>query len=284
MIDRQSINASLITSMIAIVLVVIVLAGSAMSFVSALLSPGVNDDDPAEPITRLVQSHQERSEVYRDRFAGRSIFYTPRPWPSPPRPTPPPPPPPPPDDPPGGDDPVEIDDTPPPPPPPPADYEGPPVLFVLGREVYFRTDDEDSPMIRVALREQNEAHGVAVLAIDSPRTVTLGHRGGEYEIALFSWGMPGIQSDALASEDTEQIPGLVTLSEDGEEVRRSGRPRSDDPRPTDTGRPTGRDRAQPADRGRGQPAERGRPQRPAGRGSERGSGRDRSTPERGRPR
>lgn len=282
MIDRQSINASLITSMIAIVLVVIVLAGSAMSLVSAVLSPGVNDEDPAERITSLVQAHEERSSVYRDRFAGRSIFYTPRPWPSPPpTPRPAPPPPPPPDDV-DDDDPVpdEVDDTPPPPPPPPVDYEGPPVLFVLGREVYFRTDDEERPMIRVALREHNEEHGVSVLAIDSPRTVTLGHRGGQYEIALFSWGMPGIQSDALASEDTEQIPGLVTLSEDGEEVRRSGRPRSEDPRPADRGRPTGRDRAQPADRGRGQPADRGRPQQPAGRGS----GRDRSTPDRGRPR
>lgn len=281
MIDRQSINASLLSSVIAILIVVLILAGSALSFAGALFGPRVNDDDPGKEFARLVDQHQEKSAIYRERFSGRSIFYSPQPWPQPPRPEPPrvePPEP----------DPREVEheeeDEPeepvePPPPPPPSTYEGPEVLFVLGNEVYFRTGDDEVPMVRVAVRSRHAELGVHVIDIDSPRTVTLGHRGGEYEVPLFTWGMPGIQSESVvSSEDSDQIPGLVTRTEDGEErVRRSGRSREDDGRVT--GRPSGR--ATPTrgtDRGR-QP-ERGT-QRDTGRGREaqpRGGGDGRARP------
>jgi len=174
MIDRDSINASMLTSAAAIAVAVIVLLASAWSVVGAIFIGGDNANDPSELIARFVEQHEADTKLYQARVNGRSAFFRP---PSRPRHDPEPEPEPEPDpelEPEPEPDPEPEPEPEPPPPPVPDEYGGPAVMYVLGDMVVFRngTPGEAGTRVRVGQKRGE----VDVVSVDPPRSVRLGYQ------------------------------------------------------------------------------------------------------------
>jgi hypothetical protein len=210
MINRDSITASMVTSVIAIAIAAIVLAGSAWSAISAIFIGANGAQEPSDRIAQLVQEHRDDIELYRARIDGRSAFFRPPPR----RSSPPPPPPPPP-----SDDVEEVEEEvepppPPPPPPPPVpnDYNGPPVLYVLGDMVVFRSSSPGEAGLRIRVGQKR--NGIDVVAVMPPRSVRLGYQPdgferAEFDVPIFDWVMPGLAQEHTASDS--DIQGLIMV-------------------------------------------------------------------------
>lgn len=167
--------------------------------------------DQANVIGQILEDNpiMERAQ---NRFSGRSIFYIPK---EPRRPTPPPPPPPPRVE-------REPAPTPPPAPPPsaPAKYAGPGIRGILGNEVFF----ESGKRVKVG----DSTDGVDVLRINSPFSIRLGWKRGEYEVSLFAEEIPdffgkapyeGSRASTLLSLETMTIPPQSQSERDAAQAR-----------------------------------------------------------------
>jgi hypothetical protein len=208
MINRDSINANVITSVIALALAIgALLFWLVPSVFSAMLVGSNGVQNPSEQIARLVEQHEQQMVEYQARFNGRSAFFRPpaRPVALPPPPPPPPPPP--------KEEPVEEPEEEPPPPPPPAppaEYGGPPVLYVLGDLVVFRAESPGGQQRRVRVGQERE--GLKVLSVHPPRKVVVQFEYGEYDVPIFNWAMP--ESSVGLNGIGAAVPGLLVADGD----------------------------------------------------------------------
>lgn len=161
-------NGPFIICVIAVGITIVIAVSAIPGVASAIFSPSPNTKT-ASIIDDLLTEHETVAKVGRDRFIGRSPFFVPKRPPSRPRSRP-----------------VtsQPDREPEPPkdiPPqgPPSSYTGPKPTSLLGANVFFRTSDT---WIEVG----EEKNGVTVIQVKDPWTVTLGHKGGEYDVSL--WG------------------------------------------------------------------------------------------------
>jgi hypothetical protein len=212
MINRESINASMLTSVAALALAAIVLLAGAWSAVSAMFINANDRQDPSDRIAQLVAEHEEEISLHQARFNGRSAFFRP-----PPRRDPTPPPPPPPkveveeEEEKEVEEEVEVEPPPPPPPPVPSEYEGPPVLYVLGDMVVFRPSSPGEPGKRIRIGQ--ERNGIDIVSVDPPRSIRVGYQPegydrAEFNVPIFEWSMPGLARDQELSAGG--MPGLIT--------------------------------------------------------------------------
>ncbi|MCH2162621.1 MAG: hypothetical protein MK085_12215, partial [Phycisphaerales bacterium] len=183
-------NASLIVSLLAITTVVLVGLSAVPGLVSAAFTPN-QDTNTSAALEDMLPKHDEMAAVYRDRFVGRSPFFVP---PRPPgrpraRPTP---------QPRGGPAPGPA--APPPGAGPAAPAPGAKPTSLLGSSVYFR---DSGNWVEVGAEE----NGVKVLGIVDTWTVSLGHRGGEYDVSI--WGEREDEFFTKRYEGTLKSSGFV---------------------------------------------------------------------------
>ena len=199
-------TAPVITSFVAGVLIVLVVAVRVPPIMSAFVTSADANEELESAITTLVERHDESRQTYKNRFIGRSLFAPP---PDPPieRAAPPPPPP-------TREEPEDQGDAPPPPPPPPPSapitYTGPSVLFVIGDQVWFKPMQADAKKLRVRIGETRE--GVTVISTSPPWSVRVGYAGGEYDVELF-----GRMDESVftASNATNTNIGLIDVPAPG---------------------------------------------------------------------
>ena len=139
----------------------------------------------------LIQKHDQYVAVDIGRFNGRSAFYKPI------RIALPPPPPKPIEE--------EIPKEPDPiielgPPPPPLTYTGPPLIAIIGEEAWFRSTGAN-PVIR--LREGEELNGLKLTETMLPSMVKVEHRGGIYDVPLFTNEEPFFRDTPPAVSESE---------------------------------------------------------------------------------
>jgi hypothetical protein len=187
--QRVTFNGPLAWSLTAIGLVAIALIFWVFPILAAIFAPGAGVEEVGERFAVLMEEHEADQATYRDRFNGRSIFFTPRqqrrsePVVVKPR------------------DP-EPDPGPPPEPPPPATYNGPSIRAIIGDEVWFHGELRLSP--------GEEGDGVKVVSVDSPWSAKLQYGGGEYDVSLFERGTEALfGGSAVASADPS---GLVEVT------------------------------------------------------------------------
>jgi hypothetical protein len=208
MINRESINATTMTSAAAIALAAIVLLSTGWSAFSAIFIRTNGANDPSDGIARLIAEYEKDIELYQARFNGRSAFFRP---PARPAPAPPPPPPPPVEE--EEEEEVEEVEPPPPPPPPvPSEYDGPPVLYVLGDMVVFRSGTPGEPGKRIRVGQVRD--GIDIVSVSPPRSVRLGYQPdgyerGEFDVPIFDWSMPGLGGDEVSRGGA--LPGLIAV-------------------------------------------------------------------------
>jgi len=195
---RFSMNGSLVTSLAALALMVITLLVTVPPLLGAVFGRSAQGTDPADRIAMHVEQHKELMDTYKARFNGRSVFFRP---PPPPRRDPPPQ---------VVETPVREEPKPPPPPPPgppppPTNYQGPGVAVVLGDRVLFRNTTGRDGGTWIAVGEEKD--GIEVVATNAPRSVTVRHQRGEYEVPVFNWEMPFFQDSSMAGQP---IPGLIS--------------------------------------------------------------------------
>jgi len=188
---------SVVCLLVAAAFVIVQLPGLA----SAVFVPGISDDNTPKILKTALARHEEDSELYKERFAGRSIFFTP---PLPPRPTAP----------------VVVDTGPaepviaPPPPEPtiPVEYGGPAILALLGDQVHVT-----GPKI-LKLGQEDSSLGLTVLEFVPPWSVKVrwhkkpgNYAPGTYVVEMFQRDYDDIFSDTEGEEST--ISGLTQISE-----------------------------------------------------------------------
>jgi hypothetical protein len=205
-----AITPSLLTSLLALLVGLLVLLVYVPGLIGAAVKPAARGEDPSDVVAQLMEDHDREFEQYRERFLGRSFFFTP---PAPPRPAPPPRPvvkrdPPPRVDP----QPVETG-----PPPPPPDYTGPSVIMVIGNEVWFKPMLADENTMRVRVGE--ERNGLRVLEANPPWSVRLGHKGGEYDVSIFE--KRGIEVLEGGGESTATPKGIEVRTAEGDETAKT---------------------------------------------------------------
>jgi hypothetical protein len=112
-------------------------------------------------------------EKYKEQFNGRSVFFKPPAWPSPPIVKVP-------------DD--DDNDIPPPPPTPPEDkiYTGPGILYALGDVIRFKAKSASEKPLDIRVGE--EKNGVRVISTNLPWTVRVGYRSKEWDVPIFNRG------------------------------------------------------------------------------------------------
>ncbi len=196
MTNRIHITAPLIASSIFLALVVIVALVNLWGVLAAAFGPGLGANEATAQLQEFEQEHEAKLANYQAQFDGRSIFRTPNPTPKPREYTPPPPPPPT-----NKTEPEEKGPVGPPPPPP--RYAGPPILFVVGDEVWFENGDDP---FKVKVGETVNEH--TIIEVNAPRFVKVGWRRGEYEVPIFeSWNSSiGLSTTARPSRP---VPGLI---------------------------------------------------------------------------
>jgi hypothetical protein len=227
MITRDQLTSPLGISIAAIILTVIVLAMQIPSLFGALLAPTGPDELRVDRIDESLAKHDEASAKAAQRFAGRSMFYDPPPYPIVRAPTQPPPMEP--------EKPVVPKVQ-----PPPAKYAGPlmPKLLV-GEDVWFSKGRDEF----VTLQAGDEDAGVKLLRTEPPWSVLVAWSGGEYSVPI----LPDFSDapDPMTAQPYERGRGLSGLMGSG----MGGGHAVDEPSSPPTG---GRDR--PARPGRPAPA------------------------------
>lgn len=169
---RLELNASMAASTLAISAATLVVCVGAARMASTVASGGIDDHPQSSAIASLINEHDVRIDEYARRINGRSIFFAPvheksevrfralesRPAESP----------------------LLIAEGPPP------HYTGPVVIWAIGDDVYFRKSPPTKTEKYIRLGVGDEQDGVRVLSIESlPRTVRVGHAGGEYDVPVF---------------------------------------------------------------------------------------------------
>jgi len=159
---RIRLERPLLISAASILAAAVVVAAQLPALAQAVFSRGLHEDPVRAKLAGHLLGHKDDHQKYVQRFNGRSLFNKP----VPPKQN------------------IVVRDVPPPPPKetsgpagPPSSYGGPPIMFVLGDEVWFRNG--------LTLSVGEEGQGVKVIAADPPWKVTLGHGGGQYDIELF---------------------------------------------------------------------------------------------------
>ena len=156
--------------------------------------PGAVDDGMLEG---LLAQHDDVIRLDLQRFAGRSVFFTPpqqpRPRPVVPEPDPEP-----------VENPEPVED--PGPPPPPSSYTGPAIIAILGDEAWFRRSFGAEAVLRIRVGEERD--GIRVLATEAPWTVRLAHAGGEYDVPVFHFESPFLREDPPTMPGA---PGLIDV-------------------------------------------------------------------------
>lgn len=229
MITRAQLTSPLGISLAAMVLTVIVLAVQIPSLFGALLAPAAPEELRVDRIEDSLAKHDEASAQAAQRFAGRSMFFPPPPYPiatAQPQPKPP-----------ERTKPSE----PPPKPLPPAKYAGPLMpKLLIGEDVWFSKGRDEV----VKLLPGEEDAGVKLLRTEPPWSVLVAWNGGEYTVPVF----PDFSDapDPLTAQPYQHGRGLSGLMGSG----MGGGQATDEPPPTMT--PGGRER--PARPGRPNPA------------------------------
>ena len=215
--DEQRWNGPFIVCILAIAITAVIAVSAIPGVASAVFSPAPNVDTSAV-IDSLLKNHEEVAIAGKDRFLGRSPFFVPKRPPNKPRPRPvvreP------------ERDPEPVRET--TPPGPPSTYSGPKPTSLLGANVFFRTTDS---WIEVG----EEKNGVSVIKIKDPWTVTLGHKGGEYDVSLW-----GDREDSFFKERYDgsvRSSGIVENERDAATSRRSAPPTASRPDPARGGTP-----------------------------------------------
>ena len=212
-------NASLIVSLVAIGAVALVALSAVPGLISAAFKPA-EDSNTSAALEALLPKHDELASTYRDRFVGRSPFFVPPRPPERPRPRPKPKPP--------EQAPTPVKETPKPVAGPPSTYQGPKPTSLLGSSVYFR---DSSTWIEVG----SEVNGVKVLNVVDAWTVSLGHRGGEYDVSI--WGEREDEFFTQKYEGTLKSSGFVAGGSTPPRGLKPSRPTSSS-RGTQTGKAT----------------------------------------------
>lgn len=155
------------------------------SLASAIFASSLNSQSGQDNLNALLTSHEEDLDTYLNRFEGRSLFFRPSPYavkaknikPK-----------------------TETKTVDPKQSGPPSTYIGPKVTGVYGNEVWFKDN------LKILIGEEND--GVTVLQINAPWTVKLAHKGGEYDVSIFS--------DRLTNSDEfsnplklKSMPGII---------------------------------------------------------------------------
>jgi hypothetical protein len=172
-----SFNSSLGAALVAVALAGIIVLSGAASVISSAFAGSIKDSQPKEVIDELVVQHDAKMKEFQERFNKRYVFFKP-----------PPPPPARPKQPPKDEEPIVVE--PPKETGPPATYPGPSIVWVIGDDVYFNdaTPSLTQKYLRVKVGEEKE--GVKVINVDNvPRSVRVGHSGGEYDVKVFGDSM-----------------------------------------------------------------------------------------------
>jgi len=196
MFERLLANRALSLSVIALAVAAVMIVFQLPGLAGALFVPGLDDDTAGKKIAANIDEHMAVTTTYRDRFVGRSIFFTPDP---PPRQV--------------VQAPPKEDTGPPPPPPPPpepvvpADYGGPQILALLGDRVHL-----DGQKI-VKLGVEDTTLGLTVLEFVPPWSVKVrwhkkpgNFAPGEYVVEMFQRDYDSVF--AKSSSGTSTLTGL----------------------------------------------------------------------------
>ena len=211
LLTNRMFTLSVASLLAASVVVILQLPGIA----SALMVPSISDDTTPESLKDSLAKHEQVTALNRERFIGRSIFFTP-PAPKivvadkPPEDAGPPP------------EPVK-----PPPPEIPMEYGGPDIIALLGDQVHVA----GPKMIKLGVAD--EELGLTVLEFVPPWSVKVrwlkkpgNYAEGEYVVEMFNSDYEEVF--AKGSPDETTIPGLTQAESEAEPVaeppRRSGRP------------------------------------------------------------
>lgn len=183
--NQQRINTRTLIGLGAIAIAIVSLLITVPSLASAIFATGPDSQSYQSNLSALLINHEEDLDAYLDRFEGRSLFFKPIPYTAKviakaPESAP-----------------KTVD---PKPLVPPRTYTGPKVIGVFGDEVWFR----DNLKIRVG----EEGKGVKVLQNNAPWTVKLAHRGGEYDVAIFSDRLIG-SGEFSNPLELKSTPGII---------------------------------------------------------------------------
>ena len=187
-------SGPLVTSVLALAIAAAVLVAGVPTLIGAITSPSWDGQDE-DIFASLEVAHHRQAKVSTQRFLGRSPFVVPSrpktrpaaPKPRPERPKPDPRPEPKPD------------------PGPPATYTGPKPTGVVGPVVFFGSNDQ--------IRLGREKNGVRVLGILGPTEVSLGHKGGEYDVKFLDDDFSSIFkpfSDPVREDVLGEAPDTVS--------------------------------------------------------------------------
>jgi hypothetical protein len=197
MMQRIPLNGPLGAAVLALLIIAVFVVVELPSLAVSVFSIGGGRDRSTEVLDDLITMHDERSEIYKGRFDGRSLFFKP-----PPKPVAPPP--------------VatapQPDEEPPPstptPPPPPAKYLGPSLIAINGLEAWFMPDNAGDPLLRIPTGQTRA--GVEVIEILLPWSVKVRHKGGEYVLDLFE----RVPENVFQPASTDRpVPGLVEVAQ-----------------------------------------------------------------------
>ncbi len=187
-----SLNSTLVVALVAIALAGIVVLSGVTSVFSSAFAGSIHEGQPKEVIDNLVATHDAKIKEYQGRFKSRYVFFKP------------PPPPPPPSREPKRVEPVET--KPPEPSGPPEVYPGPSVAWVIGDDVYFNLNPPTQTEKYMRIKVGQERNGTTVINIEKmPRTVRVGHSGGEYDVKVF-----GESTSPTTLFPTTPLPSILT--------------------------------------------------------------------------
>jgi hypothetical protein len=203
MITRDDFAGSLGVSVASIGVLAIFAIATAPSLTKAVLSTS-DDSHAVQRANELIASSSELRQHQTDLFNGRSLFFDPPPVrrTAPPVIV--------------QEEPEEVEEPAPVvdrgPPPPPASYAGPELVAIHANEAWFKgSGDLMDPFLIARVGEVVE--GIEVVALTVPWTAKVRHRGGEYDVALFSITSP---LDAPPKDLSLDVPeGLTTSTPPG---------------------------------------------------------------------
>jgi hypothetical protein len=190
-------NSTLVAAVVAIALAGIVALSGMASVLTSAFAGGVGDGQPRQAIDKLVAEHGDKIKEYQERFTKRYVFFKPPPPPPPPRP---------------------VDNTPTPPPPPkvdtgptiPSTYQGSSIAWVIGEDVYFNRNPPTPTEKYMRIKVGEERHGHKVINLEKmPRTVRVGHMGGEYDVKVFGEATATSSLFPSTPKPSILVPGFI---------------------------------------------------------------------------
>lgn len=170
MFERLVSNKLLTLSVLALLVAGIAVLAQLPGLMQAVFAPSIDDDSTPKLLQAALETHKKNTDLYRERFVGRSIFFVP---PAPVVQV--------------ARQPVSEDTGPPPPPPPPpppeipAEYGGPAILALLGDEVHVT-----GPKV-LKLGQEDPSLGLKVLEFVPPWSVKVEwlKKPGNYAVGTY---------------------------------------------------------------------------------------------------